>query len=152
MNNYLSDKIKNWWPVAAWMSLIFLFSTELFSGANTSSFLRPLLSSLFPAMTADQIDTVHLTMRKLGHWSEYFMLAVLIARALNAKPQRQSQLRRTAGAIAIATLYAVSDEWHQSFVPSRSASIVDVLIDSCGAITGALWHTRHSNIGRKNEK
>ena len=67
MNNYLSDEIKNWWPVVAWMSLIFLFSTDLFSGANTSSFLRPLLSSLFPAMTADQIETIHLTLRKLGH-------------------------------------------------------------------------------------
>lgn len=139
--------IKNWWPVVGWMSLIFLFSTDLFSGANTSSFLGPFLSSLFPAMTADQIETVHLTVRKLGHWGEYFVLAVLIARALNAQTQRQSQLRRAASAIAIATLYAASDEWHQSFVPSRSASIVDVLIDCFGAIAGALWYTRHSTLG-----
>ena len=147
MNSEPFNMIKNWWPVVAWMSLIFLFSTGLFSGAHTSSFLGPILSSLFPAMTGDQIEIVHLTVRKLGHWGEYFILTALIARALNAQTPRQSRFRLTASAIAIATLYAASDEWHQSFVPSRSASIVDVLIDSIGAVTGALWYTRHSTLG-----
>jgi VanZ family protein len=152
MNSKPFNMIKNWWPVAVWMSVIFLFSTDLFSGANTTAFLRPLLSSLFPAINPDQIETIHLIMRKLGHWGEYFILAILSIRALHADLPAQLRLRRAAGAIAIATLYAISDEWHQSYVPSRSASIVDVLIDSCGAIAGALWYTRHSNIGRKNEK
>ena len=133
------NMIRNWWPIVAWMSMIFLFSTDFFSGANTSSFLHPLLSSLFPALTGDQIETVHLFMRKLGHWSEYFILAVLIVRSLHAQTPKQSRYRRTASAIAIATLYAASDEWHQSFVPSRSASIIDVLIDCFGAICGAFW-------------
>ncbi|MBM2804989.1 MAG: putative rane protein [Deltaproteobacteria bacterium] len=142
MNSEPFNMIKNWWPVVAWMSLIFLFSTGLFSGANTSSFLGPILSSLFPAMTGDQIEIVHLTVRKLGHWGEYFILAILCVRALHAHPPRQSRLRRTVIAIAIATLYATSDEWHQSFVPSRSASIIDMLIDSFGAICGTLWFER----------
>ena len=135
--------IKNWWSVVAWMSLIFLFSTELFSGVNTTSFLQPILSSLLPDVSADQIETVHLIIRKLGHWGEYFILAILIIRALHADLPAQSRLRRAAGAIAIATLYAASDEWHQSFVPSRSASIIDVLIDCFGAMCGAFWFAWH---------
>jgi VanZ family protein len=131
--------IKHWWPVVAWMSMIFLFSTELFSGTHTTSFLRPILSSLLPDTSADQIETVHLFLRKLGHWGEYFILAMLSIRALHADLPAQSRQRRAAGAIAIATLYAASDEWHQSFVPSRSASIVDVLIDCLGATCGAFW-------------
>jgi len=135
--------IKNWWPVIAWMSLIFFFSTDLFSGTNTTSFLQPILSSLLPDGTADQIETIHLIIRKLGHWSEYFILAILCARALRIETPRQSQPRYAASAIAIATLYAASDEWHQSFVPSRSASIVDVLIDCFGAMCGAFWFEWH---------
>jgi len=131
--------IKHWWPVVAWMSMIFLFSTELFSGTNTTSFLRPILSSLLPDTSADQIETVHLILRKLGHWGEYIILAMLSIRALHADLPTHSRQRRTISAIAIATLYAASDEWHQSFVPSRSASIVDVLIDCLGATCGAFW-------------
>jgi len=82
-------------------------------------------------------------MRKLGHWGEYFILAILSIRALHADLPAQSQLHRAAGAIAIATLYAASDEWHQSFVPSRSASIVDLLIDCFGAMCGVFWFEWH---------
>jgi VanZ family protein len=135
--------IKNWWPIVAWMSLIFLFSTDLFSATNTTSLLQPILSSLLPDVTSDQIETIHLITRKLGHWGEYFILAILCIRALYIELPGQSQIRRAASAIAITTLYAASDEWHQSFVPSRSASIVDVLIDCVGAMCGAFWFEWH---------
>ena len=135
--------IKHWWSVVAWMSVIFLFSTELFSGTNTSSFLQPILSSLLPDVSADQIATIHLIIRKLGHWGEYFILAILNIRALHADLPAQSRRRRIASAIAIAALYAAGDEWHQSFVPSRSASIIDVLIDCFGAMCGAVWFEWH---------
>jgi VanZ family protein len=134
--------IKNWWPVGAWMSVIFFFSTDLFSGANTSSFLSPLLSSLFPAISADQIDAIHLALRKLGHWSEYFILASLLMRALREEFPRQTRIARWAWCVLLTTLYAASDEWHQSFVPSRTASLADVTIDSFGAICGAWWFSR----------
>jgi VanZ family protein len=132
----------NWWPVVAWMSLIFFFSTDLFSGANTSSFLAPFLSSLFPAITADQIATIHLALRKLGHWSEYFILAGLLTRALGKEFPSQTRIARWVWCVLLTTLYAASDEWHQSFVPSRTASLADVTIDSFGAICGALWFSR----------
>ena len=143
MNNYPMITIKHWWPVIVWMSLIFFFSTDLFSGTNTTSFLQPILSSLLPDVSADQIETIHLIVRKLGHWGEYFILAILNIRGLHAELPAQSRIRRAASAIAIAAIYAASDEWHQSFVPSRSASVVDVVIDCVGATCGAFWSAWH---------
>lgn len=142
MNKYLLATIKCWWPVAIWMSAIFIFSTDLFSGSNTSSLLRPLLSSLFPSLTSAQIELIHLAVRKLGHWSEYFILARLLMGALRRQFPLRKQSSHLYWSVLVATLYANGDEWHQSFVPSRSASILDVLIDSFGAICGALWFAR----------
>jgi VanZ family protein len=134
----------NWWPVGFWMSVIFLFSTDLFSGAHTSSLLGPLLSSLFPAITADQIDALHFALRKLGHWSEYFILAGLLLGTLRKDFPRQTRIARWAWCVLLTTLYAASDEWHQSFVPSRTASLADVAIDTFGAICGALCFSRRA--------
>jgi VanZ family protein len=131
--------LKRWAPAVVWMSVIFLFSTELYSGSNTSSVLAPLLSSLFPSLSSDQFEMIHLTLRKLGHFSEYFLFAVLIERALSVERPEQSRISHAAWTIALATLYAFSDEWHQSFLPSRTASLVDVMIDSFGAICGTIW-------------
>ena len=128
--------------VILWMSVIFLFSTELFSSSNTSSFLGPLLVSLFPSLTADQVDSLHLLLRKFGHWSEYALLGLLLVRAVGGRFPLWQKNRQCIYALVIATLYAASDEWHQSFVPSRSASIIDVLIDSFGALCAVIWYSR----------
>ena len=139
MNKSRLAVLNAWLPVAVWMSVIFGFSTEYFSGSNTSAFFNPLLSALFPSLSAAQIDTIHFALRKFAHWSEYFILAVLLLRLLRVNFPRQSQLSRLGWAIALATLYAAGDEWHQSFVPSRGASLGDVMIDSLGAICGTIW-------------
>jgi hypothetical protein len=75
-------KIKNWLPVVAWAGLIFFFSTEQFSSSNTSPIVGTLAFWIFPGISSETIETVHLTIRKLGHWTEYFVLAVLMLRAL----------------------------------------------------------------------
>ena len=124
------------------MSVIFVLSTDLFSGANTSSLLRPLLSSLVPSLTNEQIDLIHVMVRKLGHWSEYFILARLLVGAVTGQFPLWKPSRHLLWSLLLAILYAAGDEWHQSFVPSRSASIFDVLIDSFGALCGALWFER----------
>ena len=134
--------VRNWWPAVTWMIVIFLFSTDLFSGSNTSTLLGPLLSSLFPSLTTEQTDLIHVSARKLGHWSEYFILARLLMGAVTGQFPLWKQSRHLFWSLVLATLYAVGDEWHQSFVPSRSASGLDVLIDSFGAICGALWFGR----------
>ena len=121
------------------MAVIFTFSTDWFAAPNTASYIGPLLSWMIPGIAAAKIDIVHAALRKLGHWTEYFILANLLAAA--GKTQWPKQSRRTGfiATIILATLYAISDEWHQSFVPSRGASAVDVTIDAWGAICGAFW-------------
>ena len=130
---------ETWTPVAIWMALIFIFSTDGFAASHTASFLKPLLSWLIPGIAAETIQGIHLGLRKLGHWTEYFILANLMAAAWQSHWPTQSGPNRFIGTVILATLYAISDEWHQSFVPSRSASAVDVTIDALGAICGAIW-------------
>jgi VanZ family protein len=139
-----SSIVINWGPVTLWMMVIFSLSTEWFSSANTTPFLAPLLEGLLPTVLAPLIEAIVLLFRKFSHWSEYFVLAVLFMRALKAEISSQSEMRRLIWTIVLATLYAVTDEFHQSFVPSRTANPVDVVIDSFGAFCGTLWcHLRN---------
>ena len=141
---------KRWTPVAIWMALIFAFSTDWFAGSNTISFFGSLLSWLMPGIAAETIHIIHAGLRKLGHWTEYFILATLLGIACKAQWPQQDRRNRFTATLIITTLYAISDEWHQSFVPSRSASINDVAIDACGAFFGAFWTLRRdrANTGR----
>lgn len=126
-----------WGLVIGWMALIFWFSGASFSAGNTAPMLGPLLLRFFPQITPEQIDIVHFAIRKFGHWSEYFVLAVLILRAVLASSTASSFVRHASYAVLGSSVFALSDEWHQSFVPSREASLIDVMVDTFGAICGA---------------
>jgi VanZ family protein len=78
-------------------------------------------------------------LRKIGHGAEYFVLSVLVLRALQNDSGEKNGGRHGAITLAVVSLYALSDEWHQSFVPSREASMGDVMIDVLGGICGVLW-------------
>ncbi len=142
MTGSLGSIARVWLPTAIWMALIFTFSTDWFAAPNTSSIFAPLLSWLVPGIAPATIEIVHGIVRKLGHLTEYFILANLLGSAWKTQWPEQSTAKRWVSAVLVATLYAVSDEWHQSFVPSRSASGVDVAIDACGAACAALWNYR----------
>jgi VanZ family protein len=73
-----------------------------------------------------------LVLRKIAHAGEYAVLGALLVRAL----------RRPAVAIALGALYAVSDEVHQVFVPTRMGSPLDVAIDAVGVVCGVLLWER----------
>ena len=124
--------LANWAPVALWATLIFGFSTESFSSPQTSHLLGPALNWLLPGISPHQFEAIHLVIRKLGHWSEYFVFAVLMLRALRRQFSGHSEPRRCALTAMIIFLFASSDELHQAFVPQRTASFGDVLIDLFG--------------------
>jgi len=132
-----SELLRSWLPVLFWASLIFFFSTDIFSSANTAGALGPILQQIFPVLTADSIERIHAVIRKLGHFTEYFIFGRLLWRALRSHDFSRSPSRRFALSIAITLFYAVSDEWHQSFIPSRTPSVIDVLIDTIGGLCGA---------------
>jgi VanZ family protein len=126
----------SWWlPVIVWMATIFIFSTDWFAAGQTA----PWLATLLPLLPPNVLDGVHFTLRKSGHFGEYFILAVLLLRAWRQQFPGQSPAKRIILVSLLAALYAVTDEWHQSFVPNRSASAMDVLIDAGGAFWGAFW-------------
>ncbi|HEX9264664.1 MAG TPA: VanZ family protein [Candidatus Binatia bacterium] len=130
--------IQNWIPFLVWASLIFAFSTDAFSSDNTAGILEPILRNVFPQLAARDIGRIHSLIRKFGHFSEYFLFARLLMRALRSEIGASRTLRQHALTILMTILYATSDELHQAFVPSRTASALDVLIDSIGGICGIL--------------
>jgi VanZ family protein len=138
--------VKNWLPVVLWAALIFLFSSESFSSDNTVAVFAPWLHLAFPTWSTDAVELVHHLLRKLGHLSEYFIFALLLMRALRVQVETTLGTRQLFLGIGLTALYAISDELHQAFVPRRSASLGDVLIDVCGGLAGALccyfWSSR----------
>jgi len=132
-----STFVTRWIPAIAWMILIFLGSTDVLSAAQTSRFIVPFLRWLDPHISWAAINAILTAIRKLGHVTEYAILAILLWRALRGGRNlgtRMSLLFFTAWIAC--SLFAASDEFHQSFVPSRTASAHDVLIDICGASIG----------------
>ena len=124
--------LKNWLPVLVWMALIFTASTDLMSANQTSRFIGPFLRWLIPEISADTVVTVQMFVRKFAHLAEYAIFGALLLRAL----QGIAPGRAWVTAFLIAAVCAVVDEFHQSFVASRTGSPVDVMIDTCGALLG----------------
>jgi VanZ family protein len=108
--------ISVWIPVLAWMAVIFLFSNQAHSGDLTKEYL----------------GDYNVPVRKLAHAFEYALLCLLARRALG---QSGGLFARHPNifAIMLSALYALSDEYHQSFVPGRSATITDAGVDTLGA-------------------
>jgi VanZ family protein len=132
---------RRWWPVAAWAVLIFLFSSDSFSAAQTSRLILPALRWLFPQASPETLETAHFLIRKSAHFVEYFIFSLLALHALRGEEGRW-KLRWALEAVALAAAYAALDEFHQSFVPSRTASVHDVLLDTSGAVVAqalAAW-------------
>jgi len=127
-----------WLPVVIWMGMIFWGSTDALSAARTSRFLGPFLRWLVPGIRPETEQAVRAVIRKGGHVSEYAVLAVLLARAMRIGRETGSRRRWIVGAWAAATVYAMTDEFHQSFHASRQGSWIDVGIDSVGATLGVL--------------
>jgi VanZ family protein len=115
------------------MAVIVGFSTDAGSSEHTESWLLPLLKTLAPWATSGQVEALHWFTRRLAHLSEYAILAALWLRALT---RGRGLSPRNAGlmALAISAAWAALDELHQSFVPSRSASVADVALDTVGAL------------------
>jgi VanZ family protein len=130
--------LKPWLPVFLWMGVIFMASTGLGSSAHTSLIIEPLIRWLDPGISPEALERAHLLVRKGGHLSEYALLALLALRAarLSAPAGHAPSFVRAAGiALLVSTAYAATDEFHQSFVPERTSSAWDVLIDATGALT-----------------
>jgi VanZ family protein len=135
-----ADWLGRWLPVVLWAMVISLLSTDMFSGEHTSSLLLPILETVLPGASPETQMTVHAGIRKLAHVTEYAILAMLVLRALERPGRSVALLFLTT--MAICASYAALDEFHQTFVPSRTASPVDAGIDTFGAALGFVTRRR----------
>src|SRR5215813_3574565 len=147
INNSTTFKRRLWryGPVIIWAVLIFIGSSDVLSSSHTSSFIIRPLHLLFPGASEATLAAIHFAIRKLGHFTEYAILAWLSARALRSSSQQWLRKRWFWLALAFVVCYALFDEFRQSFVPSRTASIYDSLIDMTGGLTALLvmaWRSR----------
>jgi VanZ family protein len=118
------------------LTAIFVFSTDSFSSDQTSRIIVPILKFLAPGLSAIQVEFWHHVVRKAGHITEYCILGGLIYRALRMDVTSLAILRvATVASIAAVALF---DEFHQSFVPSRTSSIIDVGYDCIGGMMAIL--------------
>jgi VanZ family protein len=121
-------------PLIFWMGFIYFASTSSLSADNTSRILRPLLLWLFPQISEERIAALHFLTRKAAHFTEYAVLAFLAARAFNSSSHRRLRNNWIVASAILVIVYALLDEFHQSLVKSRTASIFDSLIDIAGGL------------------
>src|SRR6266404_679946 len=74
--------VRYWMPAIVWMAVIFLGSTDMLSAEHTSRFLVPFLRWIDPQISLVALNAIQLGIRKLGHLTEYAILAMLLWRAL----------------------------------------------------------------------
>jgi len=119
-------------PLVVWLAFISFASSDSFNAGNTSRIIGPLVLWLFPNTSAETLATIHFITRKLAHFTEYAILGFLAARAFRPYP------RWFLISAVLIVVYALLDEYHQSFVPSRTASVFDSLIDMAGGLTALI--------------
>ena len=137
--------ILSWTAVFLWMALIFSFSAQPSdeSSAVSSPFVRaylflfhPEYEDLSPGDRFELEENASFLVRKTAHFSIYTVLGALLFSAVS-RTLPAAKLRIPL-AFLTGALYAVSDEFHQSFVPGRSCEIRDMTIDSAGVLLGVL--------------
>lgn len=130
--------VKTWVAALLWIGLIAIESTDWLSAEHTSRILYPLLHFLI-GLDPAAFEVVHHYIRKCGHFVGYFTLSFFLFRAWRATLRLpwtpRWALRWAAIAFFMSALVASLDEWHQTFIPSRTGRISDVMLDSIAALT-----------------
>ena len=131
--------LKMWLAAGLWLAVIAIESTAYLSSEYTSRFLYPILHLLLGLDWA-RFAVWHHYIRKTGHFVGYFVLSVLLFRAWKATLRMPAAwaLRWSGIAFFMSALVASLDEWHQTYLPSRTGAVSDVLLDSSAALTAQI--------------
>jgi VanZ family protein len=135
-----------WWVlILIWCGFIFFQSNQPgeISSIQSNVFVDLLRKMLSPFFSPGNADTYSFIVRKTAHFTEYFILGLLLFKGLsNTKKLKKA----FAISFMIGFIYAVSDEIHQYFIPGRAMKLFDVFIDSLGIFTGVcilyLYHNK----------
>jgi len=112
----MNSSLGRWAPVVFWMAFIFFLSAQ----------------PSFPDLGVKPL--IEKALRIAGHFIQYAVLAFLVSRAFAPNGERSNL--RIGLVLAWCAAYAVSDEWHQSFAPNRTADPLDLMVDVLGALAG----------------
>ena len=126
--------VRAWWPAIVWIGLIALESTDSFSSENTGSILYTLLTRLFGNIDFYKFLVFHHYLRKTGHVVGYGMLSLLLLRGWRATFDYTLLLRAALLSWLGTACVAALDEWHQSYIPSRTGTVWDVALDSVAGV------------------
>ena len=137
MNRDRNNLLKAWIAAILWLIVIAIESSAMLSARNTSRILYPILHFLF-GLDWEHFHHWHFYIRKTGHVVGYAILSILLFRAwratLPAVPNVKWTLRWATIALLGAAFVASLDEWHQSFLPSRTGRWQDVVLDTSAAL------------------
>src|SRR5260370_39106727 len=97
--------VSKWMPVIDWMFLMFVGSTDVLSAEHTSRFLVPFLLWLDPHISAATIVSIHFALRKIGHFTEYAILAALLWRGVSGTFNRAGKTILALSAFVVAAAF-----------------------------------------------
>lgn len=132
--------ILRWGMVFAWMIVIFMLSAQKSTDSDSLSsgitrFVLNIINGLLPRIQIEFSAFSHFV-RKSAHFIAYLILGILSLHALDE--EKNPTIAWFIKALLVCVLYAMSDEFHQLYVPGRSGELRDVLLDSTGSLVGIL--------------
>ncbi|MGO9612459.1 MAG: VanZ family protein [Dissulfurispiraceae bacterium] len=123
-----------WVLVVFWLCFIFVLSGKSFTPHNTRAIIEPIMHWLVSGISAKTLSFVQQVLRKLAHVIEYYVLGFLLFRAFYSVSAGSRSWHRILPAVIVLLPCAVGDELHQSFVPGRTASFIDVGLDTASGV------------------
>lgn len=169
----MRDLAACWWPVAVWLVVIRLESTDYASSYHTFGLMYRIATAIFGRIDPNLLLTLNGVLRTLGHFAGYGILGWLVFRALKLSQFKRLRLmlhRRwgiffrdlwrwdwAAIAVLFTAVAASLDELHQAEIPSRTGTWRDVLLDTAGAVAamvvvyfGARYRVEHPSRRKRN--
>lgn len=131
--------------VIIWMIVVFRFSNQNGTKSQGSSDIITnkiveISDDYFALDIKSSEDTISFVVRKLAHFSIYFLGGILIYNFINTFSINKKYI--IIFSIVLGVVYACTDELHQLFIDGRSAQMMDVFIDSCGVVLAVVTRNK----------
>jgi VanZ family protein len=143
--------VRYWIPVGLMLSLMYFFSTDVFSGKNTSFAINWIMKIFGEDLSRSELGQANFAVRKFAHFFEYAVLATLLFRAFKAESRIAWRFSWASYSFAIVVVWSLLDEFHQTFTSQRGGSIYDSMIDSSGGLFALLAITLYVRIRQRKK-
>lgn len=141
---FFMDEIVPWLFVLIWMGIIFYFSSQVSGSSDhlSQGVVKRIYQFVYKGsrtLSKTELDAYNHMLRKIAHFTFYMIMGVFASNAMyHLRVKKRYWILVS---MLICVLFAMSDEFHQVFVPGRVPLITDVLIDSCGALLGTTLYS-----------